>query len=172
MNTVQGCHVVANEDGTGRTTHIHVLTHNPNSTTVRVNDTLLSANTSAAVHASHVGQIFFDQDLISQVEAVYPYNSNTQDLLLNADDSILASEADTTDPFVEYVLLGDTVEAGILAWISIGIDPTEDTEVSNAATYYEDGGVVNSDGASALGGTPPNGTDGGSGAAPTGTPSA
>ncbi|KIX08692.1 uncharacterized protein Z518_03349 [Rhinocladiella mackenziei CBS 650.93] len=153
----------------GRATHIHVLTHNPNSTTIRVNDTLLSANASANVHASHVGQLFFDQDLISQVEATPPYNTNTQETTLNSDDSILAQEADTTDPFVEYVLLGDTVEDGILAWISIGIDPTEDKEVSNAATYYSDGGVTNDNAQEGVGGVPPNGTAIGSGVPPSGT---
>jgi len=154
----------------GRATHIHILTHNPNSTTVRVNNTLLSANTSAQVHASHVGQLFFDQDLISEVEATAPYSTNTQDMTLNSDDSILAQEADTTDPFVEYFLLGNTVEDGILAWISIGMDPTEDKEVSNAATYYEGGGVANSNGMG--GGSPPNGTAAESGAPPSGTLSA
>ncbi|KIW25793.1 uncharacterized protein PV07_08937 [Cladophialophora immunda] len=145
---------------TGRANHIHVLTHNQNATTVRVNGTLLGTNASANVHASHVGQLFFDQDLIAQVEAVSPYATNTQELTLNSEDSILGSEADSTDPFVEYVLLGDTVQDGILAWISIGIDPTEDEEVSNAATYYKDGGVASDNNAmgGAGGGSPPNGT--------------
>jgi protocatechuate 3,4-dioxygenase beta subunit len=59
---------------TGRAHHIHVLTHNPNDTTLRTNSTLLSGNFTA--HASHSGQIFFDQDLISQVEATDAYKVN------------------------------------------------------------------------------------------------
>ncbi|EHY53464.1 hypothetical protein HRR83_003668 [Exophiala dermatitidis] len=157
----------------GRATHIHLLTHNPNSTTVRVNGTLLNANTSAEVHASHVGQLFFDQDLISLIDTVEPYSSNTQEITLNSDDSILNQEADTTDPFVEYVLLGDTVEEGILAWVSIGIDPTEDQEVNYAATHYKDGGVSNDNAEGGMGGgSPPSGTAAGSGAPPAGTMSA
>lgn len=152
----------------GRATHIHILTHNPNDTTVRVNNTLLSSNTSASVHASHVGQLFFDQDLIAQADTIYPYSDNTQEVTLNSDDDILASEADTTDPFVEYILLGDKLEDGILAWISVGIDPTQSKEVSNAATIYADGGVANSASGGAPGGDGP--PDGGNGTAPSGSP--
>jgi hypothetical protein len=153
---------------TGRATHIHLLTHNPNSTTIRLNDTLLVANTSAPVHASHVGQLFFDQSLISEVEALEPYASNTQTVTLNSEDTILASEANATDPFVQYLLLGETVQDGILAWISVGIDLTVSQEVTGAATYYETGGVANANNLMAGGpggmasdnGGAPNGTDG------------
>ncbi|BCS02644.1 uncharacterized protein AKAW2_60908A [Aspergillus luchuensis] len=70
-------------------------------------------------HSSHVGQIFFEQDPITEVEKTGPYSTNTQSLTENADDSILQTEADTTDPFMEYVLLGDSFSDGIFAWISI-----------------------------------------------------
>ena len=47
------------------------------------------------------------------------------------------------DPFVEWVQLGDDIADGVMAWISIGIDPTADSEISSAATMYKDGGVAN-----------------------------
>nr|POE88329.1 hypothetical protein CFP56_11558 [Quercus suber] len=152
---------------TGRATHIHILSHNVNSTIVRTNGTLLASN--GTTHASHVGQIFFDQSLISTIDTVAPYNTNTQETTVNADDSILGEEADTMDPFAEYVLLGDSVEDGILAWISIGVDPTADSEVSSAATKYKGYAVANSN---SMGGGPGgNSTGGGSGgAAPSGSP--
>lgn len=152
----------------GRATHIHVLVHNSNDTTIRVNQTLLSSNTSASVHASHVGQMFFDQDLISQVDTISPYHDNIQEITLNSNDDILVSEADSSDPFVEYVLLGDTLQDGILAWMSIGIDPTQNNEVSNAATFYATGGVANtnSGGAPGAAGGLPGGDSNGSGVAP------
>lgn len=128
---------------TSRANHIHILAHNTNDTVVRTNGTLLGSNSTTSTSAAHVGQIFFDQDLISQVEATSPYTSNTQVLTTNADDSVLASEAVDMDPFVEYVLLGDSVSDGIMAWISIGIDPTTDDSITPAATYYESGGVEN-----------------------------
>jgi hypothetical protein len=126
---------------TGRATHIHILSHNVNETTIRTNGTLLGSSFTA--HSSHVGQIFFDQSIISQVEETSPYNTNTQSLTTNAEDDILASEATDMDPFVEYVLLGDSVSDGILAWISIGVDPTTDSETTSAGTYYKSGGVAN-----------------------------
>ena len=103
---------------------------------------------------SHVGQLFFDQDLITSVEAVSPYNTNTQELTTNDEDGILSDEADTIDPVMEYVLLGDSVEDGILAWISFGIDTTASFTVSAAATLTENGGVANSN--SNSGGAPPS----------------
>lgn len=111
---------------------------------------------------SHVGQLFFDQDLITKVEKTSPYSTNTQDLTTNAEDSILSEEADTIDPFMEYVLLGDDVSDGIFAWISVGVDSTEDTSVSAAAYYTEQGGVENE--SSSMGGM-----GGGSGSPPGGS---
>ncbi|KAJ5263366.1 hypothetical protein N7478_010971 [Penicillium angulare] len=125
---------------TGRATHIHVLTHSVNETNVQANDTLNGLYTAKS---SHVGQLFFDQDLITTVENVSPYSANTQDVTTNSDDSILSEEAATIDPFMEYVLLGDDVSDGIFAWITVGIDATEDTDITPAAYYTEEGGVEN-----------------------------
>lgn len=132
---------------TGRTTHIHVLVHL--NATARDNGTLLDTT------ASHVGQVFFDQDLIYEVEATGVYVTNTQTLTLNEDDGILAEEAATSDPFVEYVLLGSTVEDGLLGWLAFGIDPTLSKSVNAAATLYETGGVSNPGGGGGPGGPPP-----------------
>ncbi|KAJ5110024.1 hypothetical protein N7532_002669 [Penicillium argentinense] len=134
---------------TGRATHIHVLTHPANETTVLKNDTISGLYTSSS---SHVGQLFFDQDLITKVEKTSPYSTNTQELTTNADDSILSEEADTIDPFMEYVLLGDSVSDGIFAWISVGVDPTVDTSVTPAAYYTEEGGVENESSSGGMGG--------------------
>lgn len=155
---------------TGRATHIHIMSHAIGNTTIRTNGTILGSN--GTTHASHVGQLFFDQDLISQVEATEPYSSNTQDITLNSDDSILGQEADSMDPFVQYLFIGDKIEDGILAWIRIGIDSSADDEINSAATIYKEGGVANQNGMGGgpggnAGGSPPNETDG---AAPSGVP--
>lgn len=128
----------------GRAVHIHVLSHNVDSTIIRTNGTILGEG-NFTTQASHVGQIFFDQDLISQVEATAPYNTNTQELLKNDEDGILYQEARGTDPFVQYVLLGDKIEDGVLAWISLGIDPAADVSTQSVATWHEDGSDVNED---------------------------
>ncbi|KAF9887934.1 hypothetical protein FE257_009456 [Aspergillus nanangensis] len=126
---------------TGRATHIHVLSHAANETTENTNNNTISGLYTA--HSSHVGQIFFDQDLISTVEEVSPYSTNTQSLTTNAEDGILAEEADTIDPMAAYVFLGEDASDGIFGWISMGIDATENTEVSPAVYMTEDGGVEN-----------------------------
>lgn len=142
---------------TGRTTHIHVLAH--------FNGTVFANGTYGGGYVSHVGQIFFDQDLISQVEAVAPYSTNTQVLTTNDEDSILSEEAASSDPVVEYSLLGDDASTGIFAWIAFGIDLTSEETISGAATLTADGGVANSNFGSGGSGGSSNGS------APSGAPS-
>jgi hypothetical protein len=128
-----------------------VLTHNADGLTELENGTI---SDTYDTRSSHIGQLFFDQDLITQVELLSPYADNTQQLTTNAEDSILAGEAEDIDPFMEYVLLGDNLNDGIFAWISVAIDPTVDKEVSTAAYYTEDGGVENADSGMGGGGGP------------------
>ncbi|KAL4943116.1 hypothetical protein BDV06DRAFT_221545 [Aspergillus oleicola] len=141
---------------TGRATHIHVLSHPANETTVNSNDTISGLYTSTA---SHVGQIFFDQDLISLVEETEVYATNTQELTTNAEDNILLQELeDDIDPFVEYVLLGEDVTDGVFAWINVVVDSSESSSVTPAAYYTEEGGVENENsGMGGGGGAPPGG---------------
>lgn len=107
------------------------------------NATEFANRTVNSVTAMHVGQLFFDQDLIDAVEATNPYVTNTQNMTLNSEDGILSDELLTSDPFVEYVFLGDTVDEGLLAWISFGVNVTYTRTVLNNAFYYSGGGVVN-----------------------------
>lgn len=135
--------------------HIHVMTSLD--ATVNANETLSGGS------VTHVGQMFLDQDLISLVEAEEPYASNTQDLTTNAEDSILSEEAETVDPFVEYVLLGDSVADGIFGWLAFGIDTTASYNITPAAYLTENGGVENENSGGGMGGGP-----GGSGGPPSG----
>ncbi|KAF1323061.1 hypothetical protein FI667_g10798, partial [Globisporangium splendens] len=130
---------------TGRATHIHVLGSH--------DGTVLANKTYSGGKAAHVGQIFFDQDLITEVEATSKYAVNTQSITLNSADTILSeSAASGFDPVMEYVLLGDSVEDGIFAWISIGVDTTISKTVSAAATLTASGGVAASGTSGGMGG--------------------
>ncbi|KAF4033734.1 Dioxygenase [Phytophthora infestans] len=121
---------------TGRATHIHILGS--------YNGTVLQNNTYSGGVGAHVGQIYFDQDLISKVEATDVYATNKQRLTLNADDSIYSASTRTgSDPIMEYTLLGDSVEDGVLAWISVGVDMTLAKNVRTASTITANGGVAN-----------------------------
>lgn len=64
---------------------------------------------------------------------------------------------------VEYVLLGESIEDGIFAWASVGIDTSAAYTISAAATLTEDGGVANPNSGGPGGGAP--------GGAPSGVPS-
>ncbi|ETS75766.1 hypothetical protein PFICI_12710 [Pestalotiopsis fici W106-1] len=124
----------------GRATHIHVVS--TENATIRENATYTDGV------ATHVGQLFFDQGLISAVEASAPYTDNTAAITENVDDDIAqsASTADY-DPFMDYALLGNTQSDGILAWITIGINTTANYSdiVVGAAEHYADYDVDTSD---------------------------
>ncbi|KAF8900611.1 aromatic compound dioxygenase [Mucidula mucida] len=137
---------------TSRATHIHIVAHQ--------NGTVFDNGTYVSDAVSHVGQVFFDQDLITAVEVTEPYASNTQELTTNADDSIMAEEADDIDPVLQYVYLGDDVSDGIMAWGAIGIDTSASYTVSPAATLTEDGGVADSNSGGMGGGGAPSGSMG------------
>ncbi|KAL5531203.1 hypothetical protein ACEPAG_4079 [Sanghuangporus baumii] len=79
------------------------------------------------------------QEISKEGYAIRPYNTNAQELTENSEDGILALDADSINPMIEHVLLGD----GILAWSSLSIDTSASYTVSSAATLTEDGGVAN-----------------------------
>ena len=93
---------------------------------------ILTPNTGTI---SHVGQLFFDQALIDAVEATLSYKANRQPLTPNAKDGFLEQEAATTDPVMEFVLLGEKVEEGLFAWITVGIDARKERNVVAAEKY-------------------------------------
>lgn len=122
----------------GRATHLHLIAN--------YNGTVLENGTYANPVISHVGQLFFDQDLLTEVAAAEVYNTNTQTVTLNADDKWLPyAAADEFDPIVEYVFLGDSIEDGLFVWSSIGVDMTAvQTGVTAAGAWTANGGVVSS----------------------------
>lgn len=144
----------------GRATHIHVVAHQGGS--------VLSNGTYSGGNVTHIGQLFFDQDLITAVNALEPYLSNTIEITTNADDRVFAAETETdSDPVIDYVLLGDTVSDGIFAWISFGIDTSANYTYSAASNYGADGGVTVTSSQSGGAGGDGNGTAaGGNGTAP------
>jgi hypothetical protein len=132
----------------GRASHIHLIAHHGG--TVLENGTY--------------GQIFFPEDLKDEVEAIYPYNTNTQDITTNDEDMWAPDQADNSyDPFPEYAYLGNSIEDGLIMWISVGVDLSSNYTVEIAAAYGEDGGIAST--GNSLGGS---GSVGGNGTAPSG----
>lgn len=97
-------------------------------------------------YVSHIGQIYFDQDLIDAVETLYPYNTNTQNVTTNADDFILVAAADdsSADPVVDYVNIGRDSQDGILAWTVLAVNQSAQYDASAASTWTSTGGVSDS----------------------------
>ncbi|KAI0163464.1 Intradiol ring-cleavage dioxygenase [Pestalotiopsis sp. NC0098] len=136
---------------TGRAVHIHLL--------ASADDTILSNETYTVGSVRHIGQLFFDQSLITEVEATSPYNTNTQSLTENTSDGIAAEEATSAyDPYVDYVRLGDSIEDGLLGFITVGIDTSADyiDNYTPAANYQEGGGVDTGNSGGGGGGGPPS----------------
>ncbi|KAF2625776.1 aromatic compound dioxygenase [Macroventuria anomochaeta] len=152
----------------GRAIHTHLLTKS--NVTVRENQT----TQDGAV--THIGQLFWPEELRSEVEATSPYNENTQAITSNDDDmwSIVQAENDY-DPLPQFVYVGGDITDGLFAWIQIGVnasaDYTDDDYYNVAATYQAGGGVANADsGMVGGGGAGGNGTMGGNGTTPSGSP--
>src|ERR1700760_1281148 len=112
-----------------------------------INHTVLPNNTIEGGRIAHVGQLFFDQELLNEVVKVPPYNKNDSPRMMNKNDFIMAfGSRDSSDPVVEYILLGNKLEDGIFAWINFGIDSTGNRTVRTAAHCYKSGCVPNSKG--------------------------
>lgn len=148
----------------GRAIHTHLLSHS--------NVTVLANGTIQGGGVSHIGQLFWAEELRSAVEATYPYNTNTQAITSNDDDMWSIVQAGTAyDPYPEFLYLGDEITDGLLAWIQIGINVTADQSDSSyysvAAVLQADGGHASSSSATGgVGGGDFNGTAGGNGTAP------
>lgn len=116
--------------------HVHVVAH--------LNVEVLPNNTLTGGNVAHIGQLFFDQALVDEVEKAAPYKTNKNFITRNEQDHVVKYEtADTTsDPFFHYTLLGDSIEDGILAWITIGVDTSKDYEAQCGAELSEKGGKM------------------------------
>ncbi|CAI4212662.1 unnamed protein product [Parascedosporium putredinis] len=116
---------------TGRAVHVHIMVH--------VNAEVHENGTIIDQTPSHVGQIYFDQDLITSVRAVAPYSTNQQQFMQNSADYVLRLEPAGSDPFVHYALVGEEAAAGVVGWFTVGIDPVAAREVAAATNRMEGG---------------------------------
>ncbi|KAH7177051.1 Intradiol ring-cleavage dioxygenase [Dactylonectria macrodidyma] len=119
----------------GRATHHHMVAW--------INATMLPNNTITSGYVAHIGQLFWDQDLINEVEATYPYNLNNISITENADDRVVSGEvSDTTsDPFFNYVYLGEDLDDGLFGWVTIGVNTSASYEPTYSYTYGANGGT-------------------------------
>lgn len=100
-------------------------------------------NTITGGKAAHVGQIYFDQSLITNVDKVAPYNTNRMAIVQNTRDFLFQQGANGDDPIVRYALVGKDVSEGLFTWIRFGINQSRNLAVSPAAYWTANGGVMN-----------------------------
>ncbi|CAJ2511974.1 Uu.00g075990.m01.CDS01 [Anthostomella pinea] len=147
----------------GRAVHTHLLAHT---------DAKVMPNGTISVWdapVTHIGQLFWPDDLRAEVETTYPYTENTQALTTNDEDMWAIQAADESfDPIPQFVYLGDSIEDGLFAWIQIGVnasaDYTEDDYYGIAAYFDAEGGHSTGYTVGGDGGGP-----GGNGTAPSGS---
>lgn len=122
-----------------RATHTHLIVHQD---AVELDNGTLLWNTSTV---DFVGQMFYDQALIDLADDFYPYTLNPNAIKLNEDDGTLGTLAPVVDPIVWYVYVGDSLDDGLVGWITVGINTTSQYDVQYAASWTADGGVENPD---------------------------
>jgi phage repressor protein C with HTH and peptisase S24 domain len=134
-----------------------------------LNATLLPNNTLSGGSVAHIGQVFWDQDLIYAVEATSPYNTNTIAITTNAEDRVFSTETTDTEtvPVFEYVYLGDSLGDGIFGWVTIAVNVSATYDPNYSYVLTESGGVAESGGETTVDGGS-GGAGNGTGAAPSG----
>ncbi|CEL61173.1 hypothetical protein RSOLAG1IB_09815 [Rhizoctonia solani AG-1 IB] len=118
------------EANTGRTIHIHTI--------VTTNWTYLTNGTvvSKSGNTRHIGQVFFDDELSDQVLATPAYQNSTQTRIENYRDAILSVQnSNGYNAFVDPVLLGKSIEDGVLAYITIGVDTRFEASIYTNNTW-------------------------------------
>lgn len=110
--------------------------------------TVLPNNTLTGGTVPHVGQLFYDQDLVDAVEATAPYSTNTIEQTTNAEDRVfgIESEDDGADPVFEYVYLTDDLADGLFGWVTIAVNTSASYDPAYSYVYTASGGVAESGG--------------------------
>ncbi|KAI6481699.1 hypothetical protein MCOR13_010733 [Pyricularia oryzae] len=103
----------------------------------------LQNNTLSGGRAAHVGQLYFDQSLVTASSQAAPYNTNRMATTLNVRDFLFMQGANGDDPIVRYALVGDRLEDGLFAWIRFGVRGNANLPVNPAAFWTANGGVMN-----------------------------
>lgn len=91
----------------GRALHIHLKVH-------------LDGSDGTVVHT---GQLFFEEELNSEIEVELPYSSHDVDRVLNADDNIY-NGGGSYGLITSWEYVGSSISDGIIASITLGVDST------------------------------------------------
>ncbi|EIM81495.1 aromatic compound dioxygenase [Stereum hirsutum FP-91666 SS1] len=102
----------------GRATHIHAQVYKDvtvaQNGSVMVNDTLF-----------HTSQFYFTDEFNAETDQIYPYSLHSALLnrTLDVDDTVIAAGNTTyVSQYLDVTYMGDTLEDGIYAYITVGVD--------------------------------------------------
>ena len=106
--------------------------------------TKLANNTIRGGTISHVGQFYFDQALLTEVEKTAPYNTNKQALTLNSQDQLFRQgQGGGDNPVVQITRLGNTIDSGLYGFIDVGVNPNARRNPSAVNWWTATGGIPN-----------------------------
>ncbi|MFE2581801.1 intradiol ring-cleavage dioxygenase [Streptomyces sp. NPDC059378] len=94
-----------------RAVHVHMRVH----TDVTLTDTSYTGG-----ELVHTGQLFFDQDINTEVQATSPYSANTTKETLLANDGIY-DDGGASSGLLTLTALGDSVSDGYKATLTVGV---------------------------------------------------
>jgi len=117
-----------------RTIHAHVILYQ--GWRANENGTIDSASGSVR----HIGQLFFQEDWNDAVVKTEAYTNNTAKRVYNEEDrDFLLANSGGYNAFVSLEALGDTIEEGLLGYITIGLDSNLDLSIAstNYATEFD-----------------------------------
>ncbi|KAH8658738.1 Intradiol ring-cleavage dioxygenase [Tricladium varicosporioides] len=115
----------------GRATHEHIVTH--------IGAKVEANGSYTGGTINHLSQLFFEQTLVSAVEATAPYNTNKIKLTLNDADGYTGYAASKAyDPFPNWLMLGNKLDQGLFVWALVGLDTTANVEKWATNTAYID----------------------------------
>lgn len=98
-----------------RTTHIHI--------TAQADVTNGTSYAKSAIQ--HIGQLFFEEDLLEEVYNLSPYAAHKETLnrTTNAEDSLFSSaNGDGYSAIIDITQLGDSLADGLVGYITVGIN--------------------------------------------------
>jgi protocatechuate 3,4-dioxygenase beta subunit len=96
---------------TGRAVHVHMRVHT---------DVTLTDDSYTGGEIIHTGQLFFDPDINTEIQAIAPYSDNTTQETQLDDDGIYDGGGDSSG-LLTLTALGDSVSDGYTATLTVGV---------------------------------------------------
>lgn len=95
-----------------RAVHVHMRVHT---------DVTLTDDSYTGGEVIHTGQLFFDEDINTEIQATSPYSANTTQETLLSDDSIY-DDGGASSGLLTLTALGSSVSDGYAATLTVGVD--------------------------------------------------